>query len=192
MKRPVQESPATSGMELANWYWKGVRQFVWERFGVELSRSSCLNWLHRLGFSFKRPKKRLVKANESMREAFVAEYAALREEARETGARILFADEAHFTAEEAVSWAIATAATHVGSPNQYSDIQYWETHNGYSSGVNEVSTRRLFLPTHSSKAPCITASKCIPSNRTRRSTTLGQPSAPYTVTGGGKLDHMGE
>ena len=99
MKRAVQESPAASGMELANWYWKGVRQFVWERFGVELSRSSCLNWLYRLGFSLKRPKKRLVKANESKREVFVAEYAALREEAREAGARILFADEAHFRAD---------------------------------------------------------------------------------------------
>ena len=50
-----------------------VRQYVLERFGVELSRSSCLNWLHRLGFSFKRPKKRLLKASESKREAFVAE-----------------------------------------------------------------------------------------------------------------------
>ena len=99
MKRAVQGSPTTSGMELANWYWKGVRQFVFERFGVELSRSSCLNWLHRLGFSFKRPKKRLVKANKSRREAFVAEYAALREEARKSEARILFADEAHFRAE---------------------------------------------------------------------------------------------
>ena len=69
LKRAVQESPTTSGMELANWYWKGVRQFVCERFGVELSRSSCLNWLHRLGFSLKRPKKRLVKANASKREA---------------------------------------------------------------------------------------------------------------------------
>ena len=95
----MQESPATSGMELANWYWKAVRQFVFERFGVELSRSSCLNWLHRLGFSFKRPKKRLVKANESKREAFLSEYAALREDARESGARILFVDEAHFRAE---------------------------------------------------------------------------------------------
>ena len=75
-----------------------IRPFL-EHFGVELCRSSCLNWLHRLGFSFKRPKKRLVKANESRREAFVAEYAALREEARRTGARILFVDEAHFRAE---------------------------------------------------------------------------------------------
>ena len=70
-----------------------------ERFGISLCRSSCLNWLHRLGFAFKRPKKRLVKANESKREAFVAEYAALWEEAQRTEARIFFADEAHFRAD---------------------------------------------------------------------------------------------
>ena len=99
LKGAVQQPPAASGMEQANWYWKGVRQFVWEHFGLSLCRSSCLNWLHRLGFAFKRPKKRLVKANESMREVFVAEYAALRGEARETGVRILFADEAHFRAD---------------------------------------------------------------------------------------------
>ena len=84
---------------MANWYWKVVRQFVSERFGISLCRSSCLNWLHRLGFAYKRPKKRLLKANESKREAFVAEYAVLWEEAQRTGARIFFADEAHFRAD---------------------------------------------------------------------------------------------
>ena len=95
----MQQPPATSGMELANWYWKVVRQYVSERCGVSLSRSSCLNWLHRLGFAFKRPKKRLLKANESRREAFLVEYAVLREKAQRTGARIFFADEAHFRAD---------------------------------------------------------------------------------------------
>ena len=95
----VQQPPATSGIELANWYWKVVRQYVSERCGVSLSRSSCLNYLHRLGFAFKRPKKRLLKADAEKREAFVVEYAALREEAGRTGARILFADEAHFRAD---------------------------------------------------------------------------------------------
>ena len=76
-----------------------MRQFVSERFGISLCRSSCLNWLHRLGFAFKRPKKRLVKGNESKREAFVAEYAALWEEAGRTEARIFFAGEAHFRAD---------------------------------------------------------------------------------------------
>ena len=84
----MQQPPASAGIELANWYWKVVRQYVSERYGVCMSRSSCLNCLHRLGFAFKRPKKRLLKANESRREAFVAEYAALREEARQTGAKV--------------------------------------------------------------------------------------------------------
>ena len=76
-----------------------MRQFVWERFGLSLRRSSCLNYLHRLGFAFKRPKKQLVKADESKRETFVAEYGALWEEARRTGAKTFFADEAHFRAD---------------------------------------------------------------------------------------------
>ena len=76
----MRELPEQAGIELANWYWKVVRQFVSERFGVSLSRSSCLNYLHRLGFAFKRPKKRLLKADEAKREAFVSEYAALSEE----------------------------------------------------------------------------------------------------------------
>ena len=95
----VQQPPARAGIELANWYWKGVRQFVSQQFGIRLSRSSCLNYLHRLGFVLKRPKKRPVKANETQREAFVAEYAALWEEAQGTGARIFFVDEAHFRAD---------------------------------------------------------------------------------------------
>ena len=95
----MQQSPAASGLELANWYWKAVRQFVRESFGASLSRSSCLNWLHRLGFAFKRPKKRLLKADEEKRAAFVAEYAAMWEESQGAGTRIFFADEAHFRAD---------------------------------------------------------------------------------------------
>ena len=95
----MQELPATAGMELANWNWKVVHQFVSERLGISLSRSSCLNYLHRLGFVLKRPKKRLVKADEGKRDAFVAEYAALADGARRSGAKIFFADEAHFRAD---------------------------------------------------------------------------------------------
>ena len=90
-----------------------MRQFVSERFGISLCRSSCLNWLHRLGFAFKRPKKRLVNGNESKREAFVAEYAALWEEAQRTEARIFFADEAHFRADAELrgKWVLKGDAT---------------------------------------------------------------------------------
>ena len=68
LKAAVQQLPEQAGIELANWYWNVVRQFVSERFDVSLSRSSCLNYLHRLGFAFKRPKKRLLKADEPKRD----------------------------------------------------------------------------------------------------------------------------
>ena len=73
LKAVVQEFPAKVGLDLANWNWKVVRRFVQERFEVSLSRSSCLNYLHRLGFVLKRPKKRLLKADAAKRETFVAE-----------------------------------------------------------------------------------------------------------------------
>ena len=76
-----------------------MRQFVLEGLGISLSRSTCLNYLHRLGFVLKRPKKRLVRADGQKRESFVAEYAALWDEAGQSGARTLFADEAHFRAD---------------------------------------------------------------------------------------------
>ncbi len=63
------------------------------------TRARRLNWLHRLGFRFKRPKKRLVKANESKGEDFVAEDATLREAPQRTGTKIFFVDEAHFRAD---------------------------------------------------------------------------------------------
>ena len=99
MRAAVQELPATVGIGLANWNWKAVHQFVSQRFGITLCRSSCLNYLHRLGFALKRPKKRLVRADEVKRETFVAEYAALWDEAHRSGAKIFFADEAHFRAD---------------------------------------------------------------------------------------------
>ena len=86
-------------MDLANWNWKGVRQYVKEHFDCCLSSRSCLNYLHRLGFVLKRPKKRLLKADAEKRVAFVAEYVALRSEAQAQGAKIFFVDEAHFRAD---------------------------------------------------------------------------------------------
>jgi transposase len=76
-----------------------VREFIQRRWGLLLSRSSCLNYLHRLGFVLKRPKKRLLKADPVKRAAFVLFYRQLLQEARAKGARIFFVDEAHFWAD---------------------------------------------------------------------------------------------
>jgi transposase len=99
VKTAVQGTPRAAGIDPGDWNWKVVRQFVRERFGRGLTRSSCLNYLHRLGFALKRPKKRLLKANADRRAKFVREYAHLRTTAAETGAKIFFADEAHFYAD---------------------------------------------------------------------------------------------
>lgn len=95
----MQGSPRAAGIDVGKWTWKVVRQFVRERFGRKLSSRTCLNYLHRLGFVRKRPKKRLLKANAEKRKAFVGVYAHLRAEAVAKGARILFVDEAHFRAD---------------------------------------------------------------------------------------------
>ena len=83
---------------MSNWNWKVVRQFQKRSFDLGLSRSSCLNYLHRLGFVLKQPKKRLLKAKDEERKAFVLQYRQIREEAPESGAKIFFVDEAHFRA----------------------------------------------------------------------------------------------
>ena len=95
----MQAPPQEAGIGLANWNWKGVQEFVRQRFRRQLVRSSCLNYLQRLGFVLKRPKKPLVKADVQKRAEFVALYAALRAEAEATEAKIFFVDEAHFRAD---------------------------------------------------------------------------------------------
>lgn len=113
----MEASPADAGLQQANWSWKVVRQFMAEHLGVTLSRSSCWNYLRRLGFVWKRPKKRLLKADAAQREAFVATYADLRQAAAQRGATIFFVDEAHFRADVEVrnKWVLRGAAALVDS-----------------------------------------------------------------------------
>ena len=104
MKGAVEQQPAAAGIQLANWSLRQAQD--------EGGAAVCLRtvWHQPVpqqlpelaspaGVCLQAPKKRLVKGNESKREAFVAEYAALWEEAQRTEARIFFADEAHFRAD---------------------------------------------------------------------------------------------
>ena len=155
MKAAVQELPDMAGTELANWNWRVVRQFLLERCSVSLCHSSCLNYLHRLEFAFKRPKKRLLKADETKREAFVAEYAALWDEAGRTGAKIFFADEAHFRADAELrgKWVLkgepalvdSSSPSHGEKANYYSAVCLetgeveWMELEGNSNGESSVA-----------------------------------------------------
>jgi transposase len=109
LKAAVQARPREAGIDLADWNWKVVREFIRRRRGLILSRSSCLNYLHRLGFVLRRPKKRLLKADAARRDAFVHEYALLRAGAEASGAKIFFVDEAHFHADADLrgTWVLA-------------------------------------------------------------------------------------
>ena len=131
MKAAVQWTPATAGIALANWNWKVVCQYISGHFGISLSRNTCLNYLHRLGFAFKRPKKRLLKADEAKREAFVAEYAVLMSGTMETGEKIFFADEAHFRADAELrgKWVLRGEPALVDSTNP----RYGEKASYYSA-----------------------------------------------------------
>ena len=60
LKDSVQAPPQEAGIELSNWNWKVIREFIKQNFGYQLCRSSCLNYLYRLGFMLKRPRKRLL------------------------------------------------------------------------------------------------------------------------------------
>jgi hypothetical protein len=131
VKAAVQRSPREAGIDLADWNWKVVRQYVGERFRVTLGRSSCLSYLHRLGFVLKRPKKRLLKANPERRAVFVREYALLRATAAETGAKIFFVDEAHFYADVDLrgTWVLKGEPALVGSTSP----RYGEKASYYSA-----------------------------------------------------------
>jgi hypothetical protein len=128
----VQAPPRAAGIEAGDWTWKVVRAFCRRRFGVALGRSACLHYLHRLGFVVRRPKKRLLKAAAAKRAAFVREYAALRVVARRTGAKIFFADEAHFSADADLrrTWVLKGEPALVGSTSPR-----WGEKASYSSAV---------------------------------------------------------
>ena len=136
MKAAVQRAPRDVGINLGDWNWKGVRQFVGERFSRTLGRSSCLNYLHRLGFVLKRPKKRLLKADPARRARFVREYALLRATAAATGAKIFFADEAHFYADVDLrgKWVLKGEPALVGSTSP----RYGEKASDYSAVCRET------------------------------------------------------
>ena len=137
LKSAVLNLPGEAGIELSNWNWKVVRQFLKRSFDLGLSRSSCLNYLHRLGFVLKRPKKRLLKAKDEERKAFIIQYRQIREEAQESGAQIFFVDEAHFRAD-------ADIGCRMGGNGCSRESQRWWT-PPVTGGERRPATTREFV-----------------------------------------------
>ena len=76
-----------------------MRQFVSERFGISLSRSSCLNWLHGWGLPSSVPRSGCSRLMSPSGRPSWRSTPSCGREAQRTGARIFFADEAHFRAD---------------------------------------------------------------------------------------------
>ena len=116
--------------------------------------------LHRLGFVLKRPKKRLLKAKDEERKAFIIQYSQIREEAERIGAKIFFVDEAHFRADADLrgKWVLKGEPALVDSSSPrwgekasyYSavclktgEVEWMELEGNSNSGTSEAFLRQL-------------------------------------------------
>lgn len=90
--------------------------YVKERYGVGYTIPGMHKWLHRNGFSYKKPKGLPYKADEQLQKEFIAQYAELKKEAG-VDEPILFMDSVHPTQATKLSYGwIRTGKTkHVGT-----------------------------------------------------------------------------
>lgn len=93
-----------------------IVMYVKERYGVSFTVPGMHKWLHRHGFSYKRPKGLPQKSDPALQKQFVAEYGALKEEVRESEP-ILFMDSVHPTQATKLSygWIKMGKNKHVGT-----------------------------------------------------------------------------
>jgi len=90
--------------------------YVKERFGVLFTVAGMHKWLHRHGFSYKKPKGLPHKSDAELQEAFVTKYEALKEEVG-TDEAILFMDSVHPTQATKLSygWIKKGETKHIGT-----------------------------------------------------------------------------
>ena len=121
--------PASAGIGLAYWNLRVSHRFVWQRFGVRLCLSSCLNYprFHggKLCTGWGLPSSALrsdwSRQTKPNARPFVAEYAALWGEAGSNGGKIFFAGESHFRADAELrgKWVLKGMHTFVVLPKRW-------------------------------------------------------------------------
>ena len=80
-----------------------IVMYIKERYGVSYTVSGMHKWLHRNGFSYKKPKGRPHKADAELQKQFIAEYEALKETVGDDEP-ILFMDAVHPTQATKLSY----------------------------------------------------------------------------------------
>lgn len=94
-----------------------IVMYIKEKYGVDYTVSGLHKWLHKQGFSYKKPKGHPHKSDPVLQEQFVKEYNALKEQAKAKDEPILFMDSVHPTQATKLSYGwIKTGKTkHVGT-----------------------------------------------------------------------------
>ena len=78
-------------------FWTTSKRLQWlhTHFGIKLCRETIRTYLKKLGFSWKKSKKLLNKANPEKREEFLDQLRPLIEQANEDKVLLVYLDEAH-------------------------------------------------------------------------------------------------
>ena len=89
------KNPLQLKFPFALWTSAMIRELIWKRFGVKLSKSSVCRLLNQMGLSAQRPLWRAYQQDpERVRQWLEEEYPEIRRKARGVNAEIYFADEA--------------------------------------------------------------------------------------------------
>jgi transposase len=130
-----------------------IRQYVKKKYGVVYSPTGMKELLHRLGFSYKKPKHVPGKLDPVKQEAFLEEYAALRQ-TKGKNDPILFADACHpqHNSVPAYGWIRRGKDKHLKSNGGRKrvnihgavDIDTMDITTDFTKSVNKESSLRLF------------------------------------------------
>ncbi len=73
MKQILLKPPFESGYNQSRWDGPLVGQYLRDVHHIDLRKSQINNWLHQIGFTLQRGRKKFIKADEEERKVFIAE-----------------------------------------------------------------------------------------------------------------------
>ncbi|RJS71287.1 winged helix-turn-helix domain-containing protein [Methanophagales archaeon] len=95
LRNAVKKSPREGGFKNGRWTGRLVADFVYERFGKEISIRTAIRYLHRLGFKLKRARKKFKKADPEEQKRFAKDLQEL-EKNRSPRSVTVYVDEVRY------------------------------------------------------------------------------------------------
>lgn len=103
LKQAIEQPPRQSGMKVGRWSGPRVAAYIKKEFGKQVSADTAWRYLHRLGFSLKRPRKKFRKADEKAQRKFAKKLEAL-ERSRWGHSVTVWIDEGHIYQDALLRW----------------------------------------------------------------------------------------